>query len=195
MRVSRGGRVPLPPGARFMSEEMQELARQDYRPGPAAALPELLREQTETTSLPSLLRFEDRNSMAHSIEARVPFLDHRVVEFAFRLPASLKINGVETKHVLREAMRGVLPEDIRARKDKIGFRAEPAATWIIAEGHRDSLIANRTDYEKRWFDGGAVASAIDSPDRSADAEFTLWRAINTKLWLRTHWGDSDDPLT
>ena len=80
--------------------------------------------------------------MAHSIEARVPFLDHRVVEFAFRLPGSLKIKGVETKHVLREAMRGVLPEDIRARKDKIGFRAEPDATWMIAERHRDSIVEN-----------------------------------------------------
>ena len=132
--------------------------------------------------------------MAHSVEARVPFLDHRVVEFAFRLPASLKINGVETKHVLRESMRGVLPEDIRARKDKIGFRAEPDATWMIAERHRASLIANRTAYEERWFDGSALASAIDSTDRSAEAEFTLWRAINAKLWLRTHWGDSEDAL-
>ena len=133
--------------------------------------------------------------MAHSIEARVPFLDHRVVEFAFRLPGALKISGVETKHVLREAMKGVLPEDIRARRDKIGFRAEPDATWMIAERHRDSLLANRTALR-----GALVRPAArwlrrsTAPTARADAEFMLWRAINAKLWLRTHWGDSDDPL-
>ena len=96
--------------------------------------------------------------MAHSIEARVPMLDHRVVEFAFMLPDDLKIRGVETKHVLREAMRGTLPESVRARTDKIGFRAEPTATWDLAERHRDSLLANRTPYEERWFDPEALAA-------------------------------------
>ena len=75
--------------------------------------------------LPALLRFEDRNSMAHSIEARVPFLDHRMVEFAFRLPGEDKIHGAVTKHVLREGLAGVLPEAIRTRSDKVGFRADP----------------------------------------------------------------------
>jgi asparagine synthase (glutamine-hydrolysing) len=150
--------------------------------------------QTESVSLPSLLRFEDRNSMAHSIEARVPFLDHRVVEFAFLLRPEMKIKGVETKRILREAMRGVLPEDIRARKDKLGFRAEPHAAWTIAERHLDSLVANRTDYEERWFDPEGLGATLDGSDRSTENEVRAWRAINVKLWLRLHWGDSEDPL-
>jgi len=117
-----------------------------------------------------------------------------VVEFAFRLSPEMKIRGVETKRVLREAMRGVLPEDIRARKDKLGFRAEPAAAWIIAERHRDSLVENRTEHERRWFDPEAMAALVDG-DRSFDNELLAWRAINVKLWLRQHWGDSDDPLS
>jgi asparagine synthase (glutamine-hydrolysing) len=173
---------------------MRERVRRDYQPNPPGSLQELLQDHTESLGLPSLLRFEDRNSMAHSIEARVPMLDHRVVEFAFGLPDQLKIRGVETKYVLREAMRGVLPESVRARTDKIGFRAEPRATWTLAEQHRDSLLANRTEYEERWFDSAAVAAALDRSDRSVEAEYSVWRVLNAKLWLRLHWGDSDDPL-
>ena len=154
----------------------------------------LLADFTGKRGLPALLRFEDRNSMAHSIEARVPFLDHRLVEFAFQLPGEFKVRGVETKAVLREAMRGVLPEPIRARKDKIGFRAEPSATWALAERHRDSLLRNRTEHEEQWFDAGAVASLLDGRSRGTDEEFMLWRVINAKLWLRTFWADADADL-
>jgi asparagine synthase (glutamine-hydrolysing) len=192
--LSRRLPMPLPAEARIMSTEMRERVRRDSRPSPPRSLHQLLRTQTEAISLPSLLRFEDRNSMAHSIEARVPFLDHRVVEFAFRLRPEMKIKGVETKHILREAMRGTLPEDIRARKDKLGFRAEPHAAWTIAERHLDSLVANRTDYEERWFDPEAVAAVLNGSDRSTENEVRAWRAINVKLWLRLHWGDSAHPL-
>jgi asparagine synthase (glutamine-hydrolysing) len=188
--------MPLPAEARVMSPQMRERVRvRDLHPSPPDSLYELLRAQTESISLPSLLRFEDRNSMAHSIEARVPFLDHRIVEFAFRLSPEMKIKGVETKRILREAMRGTLPEDIRARKDKLGFRAEPQAAWGIAERHLDSLVANRTDYEERWFDAEAVAVMLDGSDRSTENEVRAWRAINVKLWLRLHWGDSANPLS
>jgi asparagine synthase (glutamine-hydrolysing) len=193
---NRAGRrpIPLPPSVRFMSPLFRERARSEYRPNPPGSLYELLQGQTESISLPALLRYEDRNSMAHSIEARVPILDHRVVEFAFRLPDELKVNGVETKSVLRDAMQGVLPEEIRARRDKVGFRAEPKATWIMAERHRDSLLADRTDYEERWLDSKALAAAFDGSDRSTDTEFLVWRLISAKLWLRLHFSDLADPL-
>ena len=192
--VTRPATVSLPVGAGLLSSQMRDRLRRDYQPNPPASLQELLQGSTESFGLPSLLRFEDRNSMAHSIEARVPMLDHRVVEFAFMLPDDLKIRGVETKHVLREAMRGTLPESVRARTDKIGFRAEPTATWDLAERHRDSFVANRTPYEERWFDPGALATALDGSNRSTESEFSVWRVINAKLWLRMHWGDSDHPL-
>src|SRR5688572_25308139 len=76
-----------------------------------------------------LLHWEDRDSMAHSIEARVPFLDYRLVEFVIGLPEDYKIAGAQTKRVLREGMRGVLPEKVRARVDKLGF-ATPEETWL-----------------------------------------------------------------
>jgi asparagine synthase (glutamine-hydrolysing) len=192
--VTRKRVVPLPPAAHLLSGPSRAAARMEYRPSPPATLQESLQTQTESVGLPSLLRFEDRNSMAHSIEARVPLLDHRLVEFAFRLPDELKINGIETKYVLREAMRGVLPEDVRARKDKVGFRADPKATWAIAERHRDSLLANRSPHEERWFNSKALADVFEGSDRSPETEFMLWRALNMKLWLRLHWSDSADPL-
>jgi len=77
--------------------------------------------EIEKTCLPGLLYIEDRNSMAHSIEARVPYLDYRLVEFALSIPAEQKINGGLTKVVLREAMKDYLPPEVYNRRDKIGF--------------------------------------------------------------------------
>jgi asparagine synthase (glutamine-hydrolysing) len=146
----------------------------------------LLRHQVQT-SLPSLLRYEDRNSMAHSIEARVPFLDHRLVELAFRLPNDSKVRGADTKRVLREAMKGVLPEPIRTRRDKLGFQADPGAAARFALAHRDALAANQTAAESRWFHADAVRAFIDAAQTDAALDFPLWRIINVKLWARAHW--------
>lgn len=77
--------------------------------------------QVTATNLPMLLHWEDRNSMAHSVEARVPFLDYRLVEFTLGLPDEFKLSAGITKRVLREAMVGLLPVDIQNRKDKMGF--------------------------------------------------------------------------
>src|SRR4029079_8480170 len=73
------------------------------------------------TLLPALLHVEDRVSMAHGLESRVPFLDHKVVELAATLPADVKFKGGHLKHALKEAMRGSLPEVIIERRDKKGF--------------------------------------------------------------------------
>jgi len=154
---------------------------------------EILARATEI-QLPALLRFEDRNSMAHSIEARVPFLDHRLVEFAFRLPGEEKIHGATTKHVLREATRGLLPEPIRTRADKIGFRADPGITWAFAARHRDALLRRTTPFEERWLDHAAVQRLVACTDRSREAEFALWRVISLKLWLASTWAEPGDAL-
>ena len=71
--------------------------------------------------LQELLRYTDRNSMAHSREVRLPFLDHRLVELCFRLPFEYKLNGASTKDVMRRALRDVLPEEVRA------------ARWLLKE--------------------------------------------------------------
>lgn len=84
--------------------------------------------ETEIYGLGSLLRYVDRNSMAHSREVRLPFLDHNLVEFLFALPAEFKIQGGWTKRVLREAMQNIIPTEIAWRKDKIGYTT-PQEKW------------------------------------------------------------------
>ena len=132
--------------------------REHARP---SSLDQMLRSQTMSMSLPALLRVEDRNSMFHSIEARVPYLDHRLVELLFRLPPELKICDARTKYVLREALAGTLPEAVRTRRDKVGFRADPSITWTFAREHREAILANRTVHEEHWFDPAGVARALD----------------------------------
>lgn len=82
-----------------------------------------------TLQLPHLLRYEDRNSMRHSIETRLPFLDYRLVELCISIPAEHKIHDGWTKFVLRKAMEEVLPDRITWRTDKLGFQA-PERTWL-----------------------------------------------------------------
>ena len=76
-----------------------------------------------------LLRYADRNSMAHSREVRLPFLDHHLVEFVFKLPDQLLVRNGWTKWVLREAFRDYVPEEITWRADKLGYMP-PQSRWL-----------------------------------------------------------------
>src|SRR6185312_6707340 len=90
----------------------------------------MLLQDLRTTNLPALLRYEDRNSMAFSIESRVPFLTTQLAEFVLSLPQEyiVSLNGT-SKAVFRRAMHGIVPQDILDRKDKIGF-ATPEREWL-----------------------------------------------------------------
>lgn len=90
---------------------------------------EIIKSNVTTWSLPALLRYEDKNSMAHSLETRLPFLDYRLVELAASLPLNLKMQNGWSKFILRQAMKDILPEKIRLRKSKIGF-AIPQKAWL-----------------------------------------------------------------
>lgn len=94
-----------------------------------AGLSEYCRHMMSFSPLPKLLHYEDRNSMAHSIEARTPFLDWRLVEFTLNLPQECKISDGLTKRVLRESMKEELPKEILQRRDKMGF-ATAEKEWI-----------------------------------------------------------------
>src|SRR5207247_10968204 len=85
-----------------------------------------------TRRLPELLRYEDRNSMAHSIEARLPYLDYRLVELMFSLEPRNLIHEGRAKVILREALADLLPPRVRARTDKVGFDT-PEARWLRGE--------------------------------------------------------------
>ena len=80
-------------------------------------------------SYPQLLRYEDRNSMAFSLESRMPFLDYRLVEFVYSLPSTYKLRKGFTKAILRDSMKGILPDSVRLRRSKLGF-ATPEKEWM-----------------------------------------------------------------
>ena len=110
-------------------------------------LANILKQSVTEEPLPIYLRVEDRNSMACSIEARVPFLDHRLVEFGFSLASDWKLHGPWNKFILREAMRGRIPELVRTRGDKMGFPTS-VASWLrtdLYQPARDLLQSARTE--------------------------------------------------
>jgi asparagine synthase (glutamine-hydrolysing) len=139
---------------------------------------------TMSSNLPMLLHWEDRNSMAHSVEARVPFLDHRLVEFNLALGNSHKIVRGDTKRVLRSAMKGILPEGVRNRRDKLGF-ATPEQVWF--RGPLKGLILDGIEATLKRYPGlleenGTRALASDMLEGRRDVDFTLWRIVNLGLW-------------
>jgi asparagine synthase (glutamine-hydrolysing) len=137
-------------------------------------------------ALPRLLRFEDRNSMAHSIEARVPFLDYRLVEFVFSLPANQKINRGLTKAILRNALKGVLPDEVRLRTDKMGF-VTPEAVWL-AEDLRawiNDIIHTDSFRSRPYFNAPQIIRAFEEYWAGRrDISQIAWRWLNLELWLR-----------
>ena len=141
--------------------------------------------QLRATSLPMLLHWEDRDSMAHSIEARVPFLDYRLVEFTLGLPDEFKIHDGVTKRVLREAMRGVLPERVRNRMDKLGF-VTPEEVWLregSPDGFRRALRA-AVDASAGILNQKVFAVFEDIVAGRRPFDFMVWRWISFGNWMK-----------
>lgn len=135
------------------------------------------------TTLPTLLHYEDRNSMAFSLESRVPFLDHRLVEFAFTLNRADRINDkAETKYILREALRPVLPEAIANRKDKKGFVTPGEVKWLGGplKFLLDIDYANMPGLRKEKIK--QVVATYRQGD-TAKAPF-VWRLASLSYWLK-----------
>lgn len=134
------------------------------------------------SSLPSLLHYEDRNSMAASIESRVPFLDHRLVDLAFSMPTKTKINNATTKWVLREAMSDALPTSIRFRKDKKGFVTPGEIIWL----RNDLKELLEIDYSKLDFlNKGIITKTIDEFKKGDDSKAKfVWRIANLNYWIK-----------
>jgi asparagine synthase (glutamine-hydrolysing) len=137
--------------------------------------------------LPELLRYEDRNSMAHSVEARVPLLDHRLVELAFSLPGDELIRDGETKSVLRRALADFLPPVVRSRRDKLGF-VTPEARFFrgrLGELAAD-VFASKSFADRGFVDVAAARRRLERHRRGrVTAGFELWRALSLELWART----------
>jgi asparagine synthase (glutamine-hydrolysing) len=138
------------------------------------------------TYLVELLMKQDQMSMAASIESRVPFLDHNLVEFAARLPDSWKLSGWSTKRVLREAMKTVLPETILNRP-KMGFPV-PLRSWMRGRWNAvvSDVLLDRRSRERGVMNTKAVAALLSAHAAgSIDATDRIWSLLNLELWFRT----------
>ncbi|HUQ31816.1 MAG TPA: asparagine synthase (glutamine-hydrolyzing) [Pyrinomonadaceae bacterium] len=139
------------------------------------------------TYLPGdILTKVDRMSMAASLEARVPLLDHKLIEFVTRIPSEFKMKGAETKHIFKRAVRGLVPDEILDRP-KQGFGL-PIQKWINQELRsyiRDVLLDKRTR-ERGYFDQDYVQVLLDEHERERrDHTSSLWALFMLELWHRT----------
>jgi asparagine synthase (glutamine-hydrolysing) len=146
----------------------------------------VLAHATEVAPLPLYLRMEDRNSMAHSVEARLPFLDYRLVSLAFRLGGHWKIRGEWNKYILRQAMMGVIPEEVRVRVDKMGFPTS-MDTWLrVALREELTDILESSEFRQRGlFEPAAVRTMMKqhfTGERNAGS--ALFNLAQVELWLR-----------
>ncbi|OPY62550.1 MAG: Asparagine synthetase (glutamine-hydrolyzing) 1 [Pelotomaculum sp. PtaU1.Bin065] len=132
--------------------------------------------------LPALLQVEDRTSMAFSLESRVPMLDYRLAELAASLPHSLKVKMGEPKYILKQAVRGIVPQEILDRKDKKGFPT-PINYWFKNNltFYLKSMLLDKRSSERGVFNPEAVRRMINSRD---DNSWELWTLLNVELWFR-----------
>jgi asparagine synthase (glutamine-hydrolysing) len=168
--------------ARILGAESVDPLTADGRP--ATTIRDFSISQLTSTHLPMLLHWEDRNSMAHSIESRLPFLDYRLVQLSLGLPDDCKLSQGMTKRVLREAMKGILPDGVRERVDKMGFFT-PEEIWVRESAPRFFRAELRRAIEKS---GGVLKdSAMNKLERiitSQDAfTFAIWRMISFGRWM------------
>jgi asparagine synthase (glutamine-hydrolysing) len=177
----RGGTVLL---HRDLSATRPLLVQQGSR------FPDRLRRQLEhilsERGLRELLRYEDRNSMAHSLEARLPFLDYRFVELVFSLSGGELIHNGTTKWILRRALGDLLPDVVRNRTDKLGF-VTPEKRWFrgpLGDFAAD-IFASQSFAQRGFVDAVAARDRLARHRRGeTSAGWELWRALNLELWAR-----------
>lgn len=189
-RIKRFGKAIFDGNAAWLNTDwFQERRIEARKPSKAEStkdLMEQLRLTFEKTSLPALLRYEDRNSMAFSVESRVPFLTPDLVNFIFSLPEEYIISEkAVTKSVFREAMRGLVPDPILNRTDKIGF-APPEQKWLTSapywkeqfwQEHKsiEIPVINIRRLKNDWNEVLHAKKAYNAK---------IWRWLNLILWAK-----------
>ena len=127
----------------------------------------------------------DRMSMAHSIEARVPLLDHKLVEFAATIPPELRLRNRTTKYIFKRAMRGILPDEIIDRR-KHGFGI-PLGRWFRGQlgAFVRELLLSETSRRRGIFNTAYIEQLVQRHENGRDLDMHLWTLISFELWCRT----------
>ena len=133
--------------------------------------------------LPALLQVEDRMSMAHGLESRVPFLDHPLIEFVATVPADVKFKDGHMKHLLKGTFSDVIPEAILNRRDKMGFPV-PLKEWMgreLREFIRDIFLSERAR-SRPYINGAAICAQLDSVGQFSRK---LWGLLSLEIWYQS----------
>jgi len=158
-------------------------AKEEFKwPG---SLNESLQQQINYEPLPSLLRYEDRSSMAFSIESRVPFMDYRLVEFTLGLPDDLVYRRGERKYVLRQAFKEMVPKKILQRKDKLGF-ASAEETWMKKNGDDwfNAMVDEAGRHSQGFIKHDEALKYLSQMQKGDEAfNYDPWRMICFYKWL------------
>ncbi len=180
----RGKSLPL---GSLLRREFTERCTRPKDTRPSDNLKERLLQDVTTYSLPALLRYEDRNSMAHSIESRVPYLDQELVSAVLRLPESQIIRDGWSRILLRESMEGILPDKIRLRRWKVGFTT-PESRWLFARrAVFQGLFRSPMFHLRPYWNGAEIAHAFrEAAEGKLESSLFFWRVINLELWLRVY---------
>jgi asparagine synthase (glutamine-hydrolysing) len=156
---------------------------------PDDPLPATLYIDQQLALVDDMLHYFDRASMAHSLEVRVPFLDHHLVEYCARIPSRLKVRGVTTKYVLKHAARGLIPDQI-IDKRKIGFFAGSIDRWFAAQTDGvigDHLLAPEPRYAE-FLDRRAIAGLVRRHADGSDRQHgrLLLAILMLEVWLASY---------
>ena len=173
------------PSPRWLAPDLRQERTPDDVDAWARSLQGVLINSVERRPLPLYLRVEDRNSMASSVEARLPFLDYRLVSLAFSLPGDWKLRNGWNKYLVREALRGVIAEPIRTRRDKMGFPTPSKDWWSGAwfEPMMDRLNS------RSWRECDAIDTKfvqellLRHRTEQVDASSELFRVAQFGTWL------------
>jgi asparagine synthase (glutamine-hydrolysing) len=179
----------------FGAEEQQKLLKEHFAANPYTSflqqwdsvagspiLPRLLFAD-QKTYLVELLMKQDQMSMACSIESRVPFLDHKFVEFAGSVPPHMKLRGKQGKYIMKKAVEDLIPREIIYRK-KMGFPT-PITAWLLREeaGTIRDYLRDPDGLLAAYVDPAYLDELLDKHDRGVhDATDRIWRLLNLQVW-------------
>jgi asparagine synthase (glutamine-hydrolysing) len=161
----------------YFWEEAMPLFSQD-------GLTAYLKANIRDHSFGQILHYEDHSSMQQSVEIRSPFIDYRLMEFAFSLPTAYKFDLGVTKRIIRDSLKDYLPSAIRDNHRKIGF-ATPIVSWLKDPAFRDfvfDLLHSESFRGKHIWNHSAIEARFTQPDRFP--QFPFWRVLNLELWSR-----------
>jgi asparagine synthase (glutamine-hydrolysing) len=170
----------------WFASELSEHVDAGSVPRTDCTLDATLRQSVERGPLPLYLRLEDRNSMAHSVEVRVPFLDYRLVSLVFRSSMRWKMRGPWNKYLLREAMRQRIPESVRTRVEKLGFPV-PQGKWISGAWYEliQSLLDSQGMRERGIYNLPAIRRDLDLHRQGKkNVSGRLFAVVQFELWSR-----------